>query len=249
MKVLALASMKGGVGKTSTAVNLAALGAATGLRTLLWDLDPQAGATWSVGVEPEPVKAARTVVRGRREVARLARRTEVPGLAVLPADETLRTLDLAMSEKRHPARVLGKTVDRLADAYDLVVVDTPPGLTLVLENLIALADLALVPVEPTPLAIRTLAQLQGFIDERSTNLPLAAFFSLLDETKVSQRHLYAEHRATNPAFLTTAIPHSTAVERLGAERRPTVNSSPGSLASRRYRSLWAEVSERLDLAE
>ena len=247
MKVLALASMKGGVGKTSTAVNLAALAAGTGLRTLLWDLDPQAAATWSVGLEPEPGNATRTVVRGRREVSRLARNTKVPGLSVIPADETLRSLDIAMSERRHPARVLSKAVDRHSDANDLVVVDTPPGPTLVLENLIALADLALVPVEPTPLSIRTLAQMQDFIGERTTNLPLAAFFSLLDETKVAQRHLYAEYRATDPVFLTTSIPHSTAVERLGFERRPTVMTSPASLASRRYRSLWAEVAERIGL--
>jgi len=222
--------MKGGVGKTSTAVNLAALAAGTGLRTLLWDLDPQGGATWSVGVDPEPMNAARTVVRGRRDVTRLARHTRVPGLVVLPADETLRSLDIAMSERRHPARVLSKTVDRLADAYDLVVVDTPPGLTVVMENLIELADLLLVPVEPTPLALRTLGQLQHFVGERSTNVPMAAFFSLLDERKVAQRHLHAEYRATDPVFVSTSIPHSTAVERMGAERLPTVITSPGALA-------------------
>ncbi len=245
--MLALASMKGGVGKTSTAVNLAALAAGTGLRTLLWDLDPQGGATWSVGVDEEPVNAARTVVRGRRDVARLARHTRVPGLAVLPADDTLRSLDIVMSEKRHPARVLSKTVDRLADAYDLVVVDTPPGLTVVMENLIELADLLLVPVEPTPLALRTLGQLQRFVAERSNNVPMAAFFSLLDERKVAQRHLHAEYKATDPVFVSTSIPHSTAVERMGAERLPTVVTSPSALASRRYRALWGEVAERLDL--
>ena len=78
-------------------------------------------------------------------------------------------------------------------------------------------------------------------------MPVAAFFSLLDERKVAQRHLHAEYRATDPVFLTTSIPHSTAIERMGAERLPTVVTSPSALASRRYRALWGEVAERLDL--
>ena len=102
MKVLATYNIKGGVGKTSAAVNVAALAAADGLRTLLWDLDPQGAASFLFRVRPKVRGGGRKLVRGRSDVTDVLRGTDVEGLDLLPADFSYRHMDLALDEPASP---------------------------------------------------------------------------------------------------------------------------------------------------
>ena len=121
MTTLAVYNIKGGVGKTSTAVNLAYLAAQRGQRTLLWDLDPQAAATFIFRVRPRVKGGGKRVVRATRPIETALKATDFPGLDLLPADFTYRHMDLLLDQAKHPAQRLQRVLEPLRDEYDLVV--------------------------------------------------------------------------------------------------------------------------------
>ena len=125
--VVAIYSLKGGVGKTTLAVNLAWAAAASGKRVLLWDLDGQAAATYLLGHELDSGQAG-AAIRKALDPATLIVPTGVPGLELLPADASLRDLDVTFHDLDKKKR-LAKLADKLPAGFDLVVIDCPPGLT------------------------------------------------------------------------------------------------------------------------
>ena len=114
--VLATYNIKGGVGKTSAAVNLAALAAADGLRTLLWDLDPQGSATFLFRVKPKVRGGVAKLVRGRSDVGARLKGTDVEGLDLLPADFSYRHMDLVLDDTKRPTRRLARVLQAVGDA-------------------------------------------------------------------------------------------------------------------------------------
>ena len=131
---VALLGVKGGVGKTTTAVNLAGLAAMGGLRTLVWDLDPQGAASFALGIDKKGRSATRHVTRKRPDLSDAVFRTTTPGLDLIPADVSLRTLDLALAERRRPRRKIGDALASIDEHYDAVFIDCPPGVTLANES-------------------------------------------------------------------------------------------------------------------
>ncbi len=247
MQTVALTALKGGVGKTSTTVNLAALAAAAGYRTLVWDLDPQAGATACLGVKPKLRGGAQRLLGSDRDLAGSIRSSEVPGLDVLPGDVTLREADVIVSGNRKPRRSMRRVLSAVSGDYDVVLADCPPGVGPATEVLVRSVDLLLVPVVPAPLDLRALDR----FDEVVTDLGapkelLAPFLSLVDRRKPLHRKLVDEVRTTR-RFLGASVPVSSAVERMPVEQVPTVVAAPRSLAAIALRDLWAEVSDRLTL--
>lgn len=245
---VALTALKGGVGKTSTTVNLAALSAAAGYRTLVWDIDPQAGATACLGVKPKLRGGAQRLLGSDRDLGRSIRPSSLPRLDVLPGDVTLREADLIVGGARKPRRSLRRVLNAVAKDYDVVLIDCPPGVGPVTEVLVRSVDLLLVPVVPAPLDLRALDRFRDVvIDLGAAPELLAPFLSLVDRRKPLHRRLVDEVR-TQQRFLASVVPVSSAVERMPLEQVPTVVDSPRSLAAIALRELWAEVSERLDLA-
>jgi cellulose biosynthesis protein BcsQ len=247
---LATYNIKGGVGKTSTAVNLAALAAAGGRRTLLWDLDPQGAATFLFRIRPKVKGGGRRLVRGRSDPDSLIRGTDHEGLDLLPADFSYRHMDLFLDASKHPERRLGRVLAPVAAGYDLVILDCPPSISLVSENVFLAADALLVPLIPTTLSLRTLDQLAEFVGTTQyDHLVVLPFFSMVDRRKALHREITATLAERFPHLLSTAIPASTDVERMGLHREPVVVSAPRSRVSDAYRSLWSEVESRLDAIE
>lgn len=247
MQSVALTALKGGVGKTSTAVNLAALAAAAGHRTLLWDIDPQAGATACLGVKPKLRGGAQRLLGGDRDMSGAIRRSSIDRLDVLPGDVSLREADVIVSSNRRPRRSLKRILSAVARDYDVVLVDCPPGVGPATEVLVRSVDLLLVPVVPAPLDLRALDRFADVIDDLGAPPELLApFLSLVDRRKPLHRRLMDEVR-TERRFLASAVPVSSAVERMPMEQVPTVIAAPRSLASLALRDLWGEVSDRIDL--
>lgn len=247
MQSVALTALKGGVGKTSTTVNLAALAAAAGHRTLVWDIDPQAGATACLGVKPKLRGGAQRLLGGDRDLSNAIRRSSIEGLDVLPGDVSLREADVIVSGNRKPRRTLKRILASVAKDYDVVVVDCPPGVGPATEVLVRSVDLLLIPVVPAPLDLRALDRFADVIaDLGAPSELLAPFLSLVDRRKPLHRKLMDEVR-TERRFLASAVPVSSAVERMPMEQVPTVVAAPRSLASLALRDLWGEVSDRLDL--
>ena len=246
MRVVAVAGAKGGVGKTAAAVNLAMLASAAGYRTLLWDLDPQGAATHCYRARARVKGGAVRLLGGKRGLDTYIRSTDHVRLDLLPADPSFRVVDTVLAARRWPDRVIRKLLRPLERTYDVVILDCAPGLGVVAESVVEASDLVLAPVVPAPLSVRSLDQLQEFVDEHRPGLPLLAFMSMLDDRKVLHRQITAQVRS-DPRFGLTAVPVSASVERMGMEQVPAVLASPLNLAAVAYRRLWAEVEDRLDL--
>jgi cellulose biosynthesis protein BcsQ len=242
MKVVATYSIKGGVGKTSAAVNLAALAALEGRRVLVWDLDPQGAATYLFRIRPKVRGGGRKLVHGRRDADESIKGTDVEGLDLLPADFSYRNLDLDLDDIKRPERGLARVLAPVEDDYDLVVLDCAPSISLTSEGVFHAAQLLLVPVIPAPLALRTVDQLRVFLGEEVPQPPdVLPFFSMAD----GRKRLHREVMAALPGAAETPIPNASAVERMGLERAPLVVARPSAPAARAYAALWAEVAARL----
>jgi chromosome partitioning protein len=242
VKIFATYNLKGGVGKTATAVNLAYLSARDGHRTLLWDLDPQGAATFYFRVEPKVKGGGRKLLAGQRELEDVVRGSDYPNLDVLPADFSYRHMDRDLDETKKPSRRLAGLLQPLAEAYDHVFLDCAPSISRVSEAVFVAADALLVPTIPTVLSLRTLAQLRKHLGKRGPKrLEVLPFFALVDRRKGLHRQIVA--RAEHGTLRTT-IPYSTWVERMGLERRPLPVFAPHTEASRAYEDLWREILSR-----
>jgi chromosome partitioning protein len=233
------------VGKTSAAVNLAALSAAEGRRTLIWDLDPQGAATFLFRVQPKVKGGGRKLVRGRRDPLSVVKGTDIEGLDLLPADFRYRHMDLALDRAKQPQAGVARVLEPLRDEYDVVILDCPPSISLVSENVFAAADLLLVPLIPSTLSVRTFDQLRTFLADNAQPTPgMVAFLSMVDRRRRLHRELVSSLPATYPDVAAAGIPVASAVELMGSRRRPLVASHPRSPAARAYMALWQELSAR-----
>jgi cellulose biosynthesis protein BcsQ len=243
-RILATYNIKGGVGKTSAAVNLAYLAARDGARTLLWDLDPQGGSTYLLRVKPKVKGGARKLVRGRSDLDALIKGTDHDNLDLLPADFSYRHMDLALDATKRPTRRLRRLLAPFADEYEYVFLDCPPSISLVSESVFEAAGALLVPVIPATLSSRTFGQLRALAGEARPRPEVLGFFSMVDARKRLHREVL-EELAGEAGMLSTTIPAASDVERMGRERTPIALFAPRGRASRAYESLWGEVRDRL----
>ena len=242
MKVFATYNIKGGVGKTTAAVNLAYLAAADGQRTLLWDLDPQAAATYMFRVRARVKGGGRALIKGTRSLDGAIKGTDFDRLDLLPGDFTYRNMDLLLDEAKKPVRRLTRLLEPLARDYDVVFLDCPPSVSLVSENVLHAADLILVPLIPATLSVRTLDQLTEFVASFDGPRPeVLAFFSMVDRRKRLHREISEQLPTQRADIAATAIPALAVIERIAEERAPVPVFAPRSPAARAYRELWAEI--------
>lgn len=245
MKIVAVTNIKGGVGKTTTTVNLAFL-AAGGVRTVLWDLDPQGAATWLLNGVPNELASAKRLVGGKVELADIVAPTVYAGLDLVPADLSNRNLDVHINERKHRTERLLRMTRSLAERYDYLFLDCPPGISLLSENVIRAADVLVVPMLPAPLSLRMLDQIHAFVAAAGwSDIRIEPFFSMVDRRKSLHEEIIAEARARFPGILATEVPYWSDIERMTVRRAPLPAFAPRSPAAQVYHALWSELHGRL----
>jgi chromosome partitioning protein len=248
MNIISCYSIKGGVGKTALAVNLAFALQRAGFRTLLVDLDPQGAAAFYYKVGPAEHFELKNAKRMADLLRQNIRESDYPGLDVLPSNLAYRNFDLMLDRLKKSKKQLRRMLKTLRKDYDLLVLDCPPNITLLSENVFGASDMILVPVIPTILSERTLNQLVEFFKEKE--LPgesLLPFFSMAQAQKTMHREIMASLRERFPSFLSTVIPFASEVEKMGLHCRPVMEYAKSSPSAQAYRSLCAEILARLEL--
>lgn len=248
MQIIAVWNIKGGVGKTTTAVNLAYAAAVRGLPTVLWDLDPQAAATYVLRHKAHVRGGAREIVERERKLSGLLKSTDYENLDLLPADRSYRKMDIRLSERKKPAAQLIRIMSPLRRTHELLILDCAPAMSLVAENVLRAADALVVPLIPAPLSVRTLDQLVAFVGKRGhEGLHVLPFLSMFDSRKRLHGETAISLRRDYPMLLETVVPYSAAIEQMTERRAPIAAYGPKSPGAGVFDRLWDEIARNLQL--
>jgi chromosome partitioning protein len=205
------------------------------------DLDPQGAAAFYFRVGSAgkfPMRDTKSMTEGLR---RNIRESDFPGLDIIPSNLAYRHFDIMLDGMSKRRKQLRRVLEEFKPDYDVILMDCPPNITLLSENVFRASDAILVPVIPTVLSQRTFEQLRGFF--RDEDLPcekLRPFFSMVQKRNRMHRQIMEELPATHPVFLKTTIPFSADVEKMGLRRMPLLAYSNGE-AALAFRALCDEI--------
>ena len=251
MKLFAIANQKGGVGKTTTAVNLSACLAEKGKRVLLIDLDPQANATSAIGFESGPGNSIYPALIGYAKVEDKIAVTQYKGLSLVPGD-----LDLAGAEvevarlEDHLTRLRGVTRAMLAqNAFDYAFLDCPPSLGILMTNALAAADQLIIPLQCEYFALEGLSKIVHVIDQiRAVNptLTIAGIVMTMFDgrTNLSQQVVDEVRNHFKKLVFQTIIPRSVRLGEAPSFGKPIIEYDPNGIGATAYRALTVEFLNR-----
>ena len=239
MIVCALYHLKGGVGKTTAAVNLAYLASQTIGPTLLCDLDPQGAASFLLRSDSSNT-TAKKILKGDR-IERLIVQSNYENLFLLPASVTHREMDIRLDRREHPKRGFADAFAPLRNKYELLVIDSPPSISLQADNIFFIADYLFVPIIPSPLSIESYSMVRKRIQEKKRRKPRTfGFYALVDRRKKMHRKL-VDTSSDNDTMFRSFIPYSSVVEEMSIRRAPIFAYANTSRPATAYRELWGEM--------
>ncbi len=242
MSIISCYNIKGGVGKTSTTLNLGYLSACEGKRTLLWDLDLQGSVNYLLGQPPPEKKSIKVFGGDKATIKKRLQPSRFKKLDVLPADFSLYDIDKRLNEAEQPSSQIQKILASLQKKYDNIIIDSPPGFSILSRNLLKAIDVLLIPVLPSPLAMDAFESLRKEVKKESNrNLLVFPFFSMVDRRKQLHRKITELHLNGKRGFLHTVIPYSSKVEQMAVNQAPLFTYDTRSIAAKAYKALWSEL--------
>jgi len=242
MKILSFYNIKGGVGKTSTAVNIAYLASTEKKKVLLWDLDPQGAASYYFSAKTSSLHWLKGVIKGKEEITEFIQETENKNLDIIPSDFSFRLIDIYFNDIKKSEKRFNNIFKGLKKDYDYIILDCPPGISLLSENILELSNLILVPTIPTPLSLRTHEQINLFCKENKISTKKLVFFLSMVEIKKTMHMEHMEFfKKISDRFCKTYIPYRSAIERMGIYRSPVISYTPKSSVTMAYKNLWREI--------
>ncbi|MEM1327932.1 MAG: ParA family protein [Bacteroidota bacterium] len=242
MKTYALYHLKGGVGKTSSSVNLAYLAAKEGHKTLIWDLDPQGASSYLLRQKAKLKGGLHAQLSEQKEWRHLVRSTTHPNLYLLPSDFRNNYLDRDLAAQEASKKQFKHFLRQAKNDFEYIFIDCPPSMDLAAENVFRAADFVLVPMIPAQLSEYALHQVQSFFDEREYDRrKIIPFFNLVDLRRKIHRDTLAAFKKKKRRIMRSFIPYSASVEKMGIKRAPIYQFSNKSRAASCYRNLWQEL--------
>jgi len=257
-KVIAVANQKGGVGKTTTAVNLAACLAAAGQRVLLFDLDPQANATSGVGVEKVPGASAYQVLLGDGGLLDKIKPTSFERLELIPSEMDLCAADLELARLENHLLRVAQSLQPVRDSgrFDLVLLDCPPSLGILSLNAFAACDGILVPLQCEYYALEGISMMNQVLDQlrgAGVNPRLNIFgvvMTMFDgRTKLSNEVVEEVRKLLGAKVFETVIPRTTRLAEAPSFGKPIIYYDKYSSGAAAYQLLTAEILHRLAMPE
>jgi chromosome partitioning protein len=247
MKIIACYSNKGGVGKTAASVNLAYAAGASGKRTLLCDLDPQGASGFYFRVKPSEKLTQAEFFKDVEKFTHAIRGSDYDNLDILPANMSFRDFDVFLSRMRDTRSGLKKALKAVHADYDIIILDCPPNISTLSENVFRAADAIVVPVIPTTLSQRTFEQLIDFFKNNDLSVKkLHGFFSMVQNVKsLHVETMDAMNSTYKKRLMKAKIPFASDVERMGVHRAPVMVTTPNGAASKAYAALFAELCKRV----
>jgi chromosome partitioning protein len=254
-RVLAVTNQKGGVGKTTTAINLATALAISGQKVLLVDLDPQANLTSGVGLKGQTAAAgtayqALTSPEPPDDPAQFLLETRVNGLSLIPADRNLTGAEVELVSLPERERRLKSLLDRVRDRFDFIFIDTPPSLGLLTLNALVAADAVLIPLNCEYFALEGLADLVATLRRvrasLNASLDIAGVLMTMydDRTNLGQQVARDIREFFQDRVFTTVIPRNIRLGEAPSHGLPAILYDPKSRGAEAYVALAREVLAR-----
>ena len=241
MTVLAIYNQKGGVGKTAAAVNLAYQSAAEGYKTLLWDLDPQGAAGFYFQTASTVKNEAKKLLANELDLTEAIQESGYENLDLIASDISARSADIILSDLKQGKRRLKAALSPFKNEYDVVLLDCPPGMSVIHDHIFAAADYVLMPNIPSTLSMRSYeAVRQHFRDNNVDESKIRGFFSMVDHRKNMHHEILNEHHR-DKSFFKNYIPYLSDVEKMGVKLAPVATYANSSYAAQCFRDLWKEI--------